>query len=29
MWIDLPVTCTKEDLPVDDEDVATLEKIRK
>ena len=29
MWIDLPVTYTKEDLPVDDEDVATPEKIRK
>ena len=29
MWIDLPVTYTKEDLPVDDEDVATSEKIRK
>ena len=29
MWIDLPVTYTKEDLPVDDEDVAIPEKIRK
>ena len=29
MWIDLPVTYMKEDLPVDDEDVATPEKIRK
>ena len=29
MWIDLPVTYTKEDLPVDDEDVAKREKIRK
>ena len=29
MWIDLPVTYTKEDLPVDDEDVAKPEKIRK
>ena len=29
MWIDLLVTYTKEDLPVDDEDVATPEKIRK
>ena len=29
MWIDLPVTYTKEDLPVDDEDLATPEKIRK
>ena len=29
MWIDLPVTYTKEDLPVDDEDVATPEKIKK
>ena len=28
-WTDLPVTYTKEDLPVDDEDVATPEKIRK
>ena len=28
-WIDLPVTYTKGDLPVDGEDVATLEKIRK
>ena len=29
MWINLPVTYAKEDLPVDDEDVATPEKIRK
>ena len=29
MWIDLPVTYTKEDLPVNDEDIATLEKIWK
>ena len=29
MWIDLPVTYMKEDLPVDDEDAATPEKIRK
>ena len=29
MWIDLPVTYTKEDLPVDDEDVGTPEKMRK
>ena len=29
MCIDLPVTYTKEDLPVDDEDVAIPEKIRK
>ena len=29
MWIDLPVTYTNEDLPVDDEDVATPEKNRK
>ena len=29
MWIDLPVTYTKEDLPVDDEEVAIPEKIRK
>ena len=29
MWIDLPVTYTKEDLPVGDEDVATPEKIRR
>ena len=29
MCIDLPVTYTKEDLPVDDEDVVTPEKIRK
>ena len=28
MWIDLLVTYTKEDLPVDDEDIATPEKIR-
>ena len=27
MWSDFPVTYTKEDLPVDGEDVATLEKI--
>ena len=25
----MPITYTKEDLPVDDEDVATPEKIRK
>ena len=29
MWIDLPVTYTKEDLPVNDEDVATAEKIKR
>ena len=29
MWIDLSVTYTKEDLPVDNEDVATLEKIKE
>ena len=29
MWIDLPVTYTKEDLPVDGEDVATPEKIKR
>ena len=29
MWIDLPVTYTKEDLPAGDEDVATPEKIKR
>ena len=29
MWVDLPVIHTKEDLPVDDEDVATSEKIKR
>ena len=29
MWIDLPVTYTKEDLPVGDEDVASLGKIKR
>ena len=29
MWIDLPVTYTKEDLHVDGEDVATPEKIKR
>ena len=29
MWIDLPVTYTKEDLPVGDEDVTTPEKIMR
>ena len=29
MWIGLPVTFLKENLPIDDEDVATPEKIRK
>ena len=29
MWIDLPITYTKEDLPADDEDFATPEKIRR
>ena len=29
MWIDFPVAYTKDDLPVDDEDVATPEKIKK
>ena len=29
MWIDLPVTYTKEDLPVDDKTVATPEKFKR
>ena len=29
MWVDLPVIHTKKDLPVDDEDVATSEKIKR
>ena len=29
IWIDLPVTYSKEYLPVDDEDVATPEKIKR
>ena len=29
MWVDLPVTYTKEYLPVDDEDVAIPQKIKR
>ena len=28
-WINIPKVCTKDDLPVDSSEIATLEKVKK